>query len=227
MLSNSLTLAVAAFAAKPRLTGNDIVVALSLTHPSCGHEQLFDKLLEYFCLCGHAPLVRFWKGFLFLYEAKDFGCLAVLFHRRSRYSWINDSSQVVGRGYRGTPMSLIHYVKPFLELGICKEYCMAHKTTGNTTKNRSKKTATSAPPAAVQVAPEISRNGKPVNVVLGNVPADVPVNLEEEIRRRAYELYLQRRATAGDVSGNEDQDWLIAEREVRSRHGRLARHTTA
>ena len=104
---------------------------------------------------------------------------------------------------------------------------MAHKTTGNTTKNRSKKTATSAPPAAVQVAPEISRNGKPVNVVLGNVPADVPVNLEEEIRRRAYELYLQRRATAGDVSGNEDQDWLIAEREVRSRHGRLARHTTA
>jgi hypothetical protein len=41
-----------------------------------------------------------------------------------------------------------------------------------------------------------------------------PVNLEEEIRRRAYELYLQR----GNASGSEAEDWLAAEREVRQRH---------
>jgi hypothetical protein len=104
-------------------------------------------------------------------------------------------------------MSLIHYVRPFLELGICKEYCMARKTTGNGITNRSKKTETSIQPAAVQVVPEVRKNAKPANLV--------PVNLEEEIRQRAYELYLQRRGTAGD----ENQDWLIAEREIRLRYG--------
>src|ERR1019366_2813090 len=111
-------------------------------------------------------------------------------------------------------MSLIHSVKPFLELGICKEYCMARKTTGNTTTNRSKKTVAPLPPA-VEVAPEVRKNAKPDNLV--------PVNLEEEIRCRAYELYLQRKGTAGD----ENQDWLIAEREIRSRYGSQARHATA
>jgi len=38
-------------------------------------------------------------------------------------------------------------------------------------------------------------------------------NLEEQIRRRAYELYLER----GSTPGGESDDWLIAEREVRSR----------
>ena len=45
------------------------------------------------------------------------------------------------------------------------------------------------------------------------------VNIEEEIRRRAYELYLQRRATGGGGNGDQNQDWLIAEREIRSRQG--------
>jgi hypothetical protein len=90
---------------------------------------------------------------------------------------------------------------------------MARKTTGNTTTNRSKKTGASVPPAAVQVAPKVPKNGKPANLV--------PVNLEEEIRCRAYELYLQRSGTAGD----ENQDWLIAEREIRSRYGSQERHT--
>ena len=35
---------------------------------------------------------------------------------------------------------------------------------------------------------------------------------EEEVRRRAYERYLAR----GDGPGNEENDWLEAEREVRS-----------
>jgi hypothetical protein len=121
-------------------------------------------------------------------------------------------------------MSLIHYVKPFLELGICKEYFMARKTTGNTTP-RSKKIEVPGPPAAVQVTAEVHtdikkdvpRNGKPSNVV--------PINLEEEIRRRAYELYLQRRATAGGDSGSQHQDWLVAEREILSRFGGQQQHT--
>ncbi len=92
---------------------------------------------------------------------------------------------------------------------------MARKTTGNGTINRSKKTEASIQPAAVQGAPEVRKNEKPANLV--------PVNLEEEIRCRAYELYLERRGTAGD----QNQDWLIAEREIRSRYGNLARHATA
>jgi hypothetical protein len=103
---------------------------------------------------------------------------------------------------------------------------MARKTTGNTTA-RNKKSEVPVPPAAVQVTQEFKtevrkdspKNGKPANLD--------PVNLEEEIRRRAYELYLQRRATADADNGNEDQDWLVAESEIRSRYGRLARHTTA
>jgi len=98
---------------------------------------------------------------------------------------------------------------------------MVRKTTGSTTTSRSKKTAASIQPAAAQVAPEVPTNGKPANLVL----VDPPVNLEEEIRRRAYELYLQRKATAGNenVNGDENTDWLMAEREIRSRYSNQER----
>jgi hypothetical protein len=112
---------------------------------------------------------------------------------------------------------------------------MARKTTGNGNSTRSKKTTASVPPADVQTAamqtanvqaaPEVlketrkeaRKNGKPAS----QVPVNLAVNLEDEIRRRAYELYLQRRATAGGENGNPNQDWLVAEREIRSRHGEL------
>jgi hypothetical protein len=100
---------------------------------------------------------------------------------------------------------------------------MARKITENSTTIRAKKTGVAVPASAVQgaleVNKEVRKDGKPSNVV--------PINLEEEIRRRAYELYLERRATAGVESGNgdENQDWLIAEREIRSRHGSQERHT--
>ena len=42
----------------------------------------------------------------------------------------------------------------------------------------------------------------------------VPINLEEEIRRRAYELYQQREPGRG----SEAEDWLTAEREVMQRY---------
>ena len=41
-----------------------------------------------------------------------------------------------------------------------------------------------------------------------------PVNLNEEIRVRAYEIYQER----GDQPGSEHEDWLLAEREVLARH---------
>jgi hypothetical protein len=41
-----------------------------------------------------------------------------------------------------------------------------------------------------------------------------PINLEDEIRRRAYELYQQR----GYSAGKEAEDWLTAEREVLQRY---------
>jgi hypothetical protein len=144
-------------------------------------------------------------------------------------------------------MSLIHYIKPFLDLGICKEYSMARKTTGNGFTDRSKRTETPLQPVEMQgtshISAEVSnedrknedrqevRNGKPVN-------SPVPINqnsinqnsmnqtaanqgpnsanLEEEIRHRAYDLYLERRANGGDA-GDPHQDWLTAEREILSR----------
>jgi hypothetical protein len=42
----------------------------------------------------------------------------------------------------------------------------------------------------------------------------VPINLEDEIRRRAYELYQLR----GPGAGNEADDWFKAEREVMQRY---------
>jgi hypothetical protein len=144
-------------------------------------------------------------------------------------------------------MSLIHYIKPFLDLGICKEYSMARKTTGNGFTDRSKRTETPLQPVEMQgtshISAEVSnedrknedrqevRNGKPAN-------SPVPINqnsinqnsmnqtaanqgpnnanLEEEIRHRAYDLYLERRANGGDA-GDPHQDWLTAEREILSR----------
>jgi len=47
-----------------------------------------------------------------------------------------------------------------------------------------------------------------------NANTVVPINLEDEIRRRAYELFLQR----GTAPGSEAQDWAAAEREVLERY---------
>ena len=46
----------------------------------------------------------------------------------------------------------------------------------------------------------------------------VPINLEDEIRRRAYELFEQRAGSPG----SEKDDWLQAENEVLSRYRQSA-----
>lgn len=46
----------------------------------------------------------------------------------------------------------------------------------------------------------------------------VPINLEDEIRRRAYEIYRERGYTPGD----QREDWLRAEREILARYQQTA-----
>jgi hypothetical protein len=81
--------------------------------------------------------------------------------------------------------------------------------------------AAEAAPAEVALEPKTTAERKKLAVVKTEprknvvVPINrVPVNLEDEIRRRAYELYLQR----GNAAGSEAEDWLAAEREVRQRY---------
>ena len=99
-------------------------------------------------------------------------------------------------------MRFIQHFRPLLELGSCKEFVMAKKIT-DTTKRRTRKAVSVAAPEVLESRQET------VTVSKAQVS-----NLQEQIRRRAYELYLQR----GGVPGNENQDWLVAEQEVRSRH---------
>jgi DUF2934 family protein len=49
----------------------------------------------------------------------------------------------------------------------------------------------------------------------------VPINLEEEIRRRAYQLYEER----GCTPGHENDDWLVAEREILTRYSTPRQHS--
>ena len=89
---------------------------------------------------------------------------------------------------------------------------MARKTNGNDITNRRKNAVASIQPYALQVVPDDRKNTR-------------SINLDEEIRRRAYEIYLERRGSAGDAH----QDWLLAEREIRARHeqGRSAQAARA
>jgi hypothetical protein len=77
--------------------------------------------------------------------------------------------------------------------------------------------AVAAQPAPVNVKPEVKITPEPrkkLEVVKSEPRRVVPINVEEEIRRRAYELYQQR----GAGSGHEADDWLVAEREVQQRY---------
>jgi len=78
---------------------------------------------------------------------------------------------------------------------------MIRKTNGNDTPIRRKKAAASVvEPPSSQALPETRKTGK-------------TRDLDEEIRRRAYEIYLERHGAGGD----EHQDWLLAESEIRGR----------
>jgi len=94
------------------------------------------------------------------------------------------------------------------------------KAKATTTPEVQLATPTVAVPAAVEVVKEVAKieavkieavkpEAKPTKrpEARKNV---FPINLDEEIRRRAYELSEQR----GFTPGHENEDWLIAEREI-------------
>ena len=80
--------------------------------------------------------------------------------------------------------------------------------------------AASGQPAAAEnlqtetIQTETRADTRKLGVVKADRPNVVPINLEDEIRRRAYELAQQR----GFESGHEAEDWANAEREVLQRY---------
>jgi hypothetical protein len=116
-------------------------------------------------------------------------------------------------------------VHSFLNLGICKEYpIMARSKSPTGTRQAKQKdpiangTATPPVPAAAPAngsQSESNPEARKLEVVKNDPrPSVVPINLEDEIRRRAYELSEKR----GFQSGYENEDWLNAEREVLQRY---------
>jgi hypothetical protein len=99
-------------------------------------------------------------------------------------------------------MRLVHYFRPLLDLGSCKEYIMASKN-GTTTRKSRKASIVQAP----------------VNIEVADKSGSTVADMQEQIRRRAYEIYLERGATPGAAN----EDWILAEREVLAR----AAHTPA
>jgi hypothetical protein len=115
----------------------------------------------------------------------------------------------------------------FLNLGVCKEYSVMAKSKSTTGKQKGavvRDTATvpatqpvSAGTTQVEAAqPETSKpETRKMEIVRSDAKTNVvPINLEEEIRRRAYELSKER----GFQAGREHEDWLNAEREVMQRY---------
>jgi hypothetical protein len=124
-------------------------------------------------------------------------------------------------------------IESFLNLGGCKEYLTKEYLTmarpripGSKTKKDTLSPNGMADATQVRAAEALAANtlgsgvtqteARKLEVVKGEGRATLlPINLEDEIRRRAYEIYERR----GYTSGHETEDWLIAEREVLQRYG--------
>jgi hypothetical protein len=112
----------------------------------------------------------------------------------------------------------------FLNLGMCKEYSiMARSKTPQGTKQKDTVISNSTPATpttqAMAAGTTQTEANRPEARKLEIVKTDsrnnvVPMNLEDEVRRRAYELSKQR----GFEAGHETEDWLTAEREVLQRY---------
>jgi Protein of unknown function (DUF2934) len=89
-------------------------------------------------------------------------------------------------------------IRFIIEPGIRKEYAIMARAKSPRSGNGRKAEVTTLP---VVTSPDVKQ-------------ASFTPDLENEIRRRAYELYEQR----GCTPGQENEDWLIAEREVLSRY---------
>ena len=97
---------------------------------------------------------------------------------------------------------------------------MAKAKTPRTTGK--KNGAPAEPEITAQTQPETDSEVLEVKRTLLEVRKNlVPINLDEEIRRRAYELWEQR----GHESGHEDEHWRLAETEILSRYGNQRQHS--
>ena len=85
-----------------------------------------------------------------------------------------------------------------------------------TPRTSSEKTngATVASPVTAASAPSVSEIREVRTTAPDARKNIVPINLEEEIRRRAYELWEQN----GHQAGRDQEYWLSAEQEVRGRY---------
>jgi len=109
--------------------------------------------------------------------------------------------KICGAPYQLEPrcMWLIHQFGSLLNLSICKEYpimARAKSPRNGNTRNKQVANTSSANPAS-----QVKKNSS-------------EPDLEAEIRRRAYQLYEQR----GCTPGRENEDWLVAEREILGRY---------
>jgi Protein of unknown function (DUF2934) len=122
-------------------------------------------------------------------------------------------------------MWFVEQFNSFINLGICKEYpnMARSKSIPGSKSDRSRDQAIANRPAALpdgKTAAETAPtkiNAEPRKFELRKTEPRanvVPISVEEEIRRRAYELYEQR----GQSSGHEKDDWLVAEQEVMQRY---------
>jgi hypothetical protein len=111
-------------------------------------------------------------------------------------------------------MWLIHQFDSLIQLRICKEYLIMAKA--KTPRPSVEKTNGAPVAAPVTAAPaesfsEIREVRRTTPDARKNI---VPINLDEEIRRRAYELWEEH----GRESGHDEEYWLSAEREVVGRY---------
>jgi hypothetical protein len=98
-------------------------------------------------------------------------------------------------------MWVIQQFGSLLNLSLCEEYSSMPRA--RTPRNGKAKSQAVASVSQITVSPEveIKTNGD-------------SLDLEAEIRRRAYELYEQR----GRTPGHEGEDWVVAEREIVARY---------
>jgi len=119
-------------------------------------------------------------------------------------------------------MWLVHQFDSLL-LGDCKEYPKMAKAKTPRTNTRTK-TNGSTPETPITTTemqalqPELKELKKALSEVRKNL---VPINLDEEIRRRAYELWEQ----CGHESGHENEHWLLAEQEITARYSHQRQHS--
>jgi Protein of unknown function (DUF2934) len=111
-------------------------------------------------------------------------------------------------------MWLIHQFDSLLNLGICKEYpIMAKAKTPRTSADKTNG-ASVAPPVTAASASSIPEIREVRNTASDTRKNIIPINLEEEIRRRAYELWEEN----GRATGRDQEYWLSAEAEIRGRY---------